>query len=90
MPRARPVLSDAPLSAFGKTTPARPVNPSSGLVLAGGAGTPTVDRTYKLYVGGKQVRPDGAYVRPIVSTAGVVLGHVRCFDIFRADQVIWP
>ena len=26
---------------------------------------PPIDRTYKLYIGGKQVRPDGAYSRPI-------------------------
>ena len=34
-----------------------------------------VDRTPKMYVGGKQVRPDGGYVRAVVGPKGVV-GHV--------------
>ncbi len=37
---------------------------------------PEIDRTAKLFVGGKQVRPDGNYSRPIVSPKGEVLGEV--------------
>ena len=34
-----------------------------------------IDRTAKLYIGGKQARPDGAYSRPIWSPKGKLLGH---------------
>ncbi len=34
-----------------------------------------LDRTAKLYVGGKQARPDGGYSRAIWSKAGKLLGH---------------
>lgn len=37
---------------------------------------PLVDRTAKLYVGGKQARPDGNYNRPILSPKGKVIGEV--------------
>lgn len=37
---------------------------------------PDIDRTAKLFVGGKQVRPDGNYVRPVLSPKGEVLGEV--------------
>ena len=35
-----------------------------------------IDRTAKLYIGGKQARPDGGYSRPVVGARGVLLGHV--------------
>ena len=35
-----------------------------------------LDRTAKMYVGGKQARPDGGYSTPVWSTRGVQLGHV--------------
>ena len=35
-----------------------------------------LDRTAKLYVGGKQARPDGGYSVPVWSTRSVQLGHV--------------
>ncbi|MBV7377805.1 aldehyde dehydrogenase family protein [Maritimibacter dapengensis] len=34
-----------------------------------------LDRTAKLYVGGKQARPDGGYSAPVWSKAGKLLGH---------------
>jgi aldehyde dehydrogenase (NAD+) len=37
---------------------------------------PPVDRTYKLFIGGKQARPDQGYSRKIVSPDGRVLGEV--------------
>jgi len=37
---------------------------------------PEIDRTAKLFVGGKQVRPDGNYVRSVLSPKGEVLGEV--------------
>ncbi len=35
-----------------------------------------LDRTAKMYVGGKQARPDSGYSRPVVSPKGKLLGHV--------------
>jgi len=35
-----------------------------------------IDRTPKLYVGGKQARPDGAYSRPVLAPDGTILGEV--------------
>lgn len=37
---------------------------------------PALDRTAKLYIGGKQARPDGGYSRPVWSPKGKLLGHV--------------
>ncbi|HEX9857348.1 MAG TPA: aldehyde dehydrogenase family protein [Paracoccaceae bacterium] len=36
---------------------------------------PELDRTAKLYIGGKQARPDGGYSRAIWSPKGKLLGH---------------
>ncbi|PUB14136.1 aldehyde dehydrogenase family protein [Yoonia sediminilitoris] len=40
-------------------------------------GTPAdpLDRTAKLYIGGKQARPDGGYSKPVYSPKGKLLGH---------------
>ena len=35
-----------------------------------------VDRTAKLYIGGKQARPDGGYSAPVWGKAGKLIGHV--------------
>ena len=35
----------------------------------------SIDRTAKLYIGGKQARPDGGYSQPIWSPKGKLLGH---------------
>ncbi len=35
-----------------------------------------VDRTAKLYIGGKQARPDGGYSAPVWGKSGGLLGHV--------------
>ncbi|MGV8950797.1 MAG: aldehyde dehydrogenase family protein [Cypionkella sp.] len=37
--------------------------------------TAGIDRTAKLYIGGKQARPDGGYSQPIWSPRGKLLGH---------------
>lgn len=37
---------------------------------------PAIDRTGKLYIGGRQVRPDGGYSRAVHDGAGALLGHV--------------
>ncbi|WP_281980975.1 aldehyde dehydrogenase family protein [Thalassorhabdomicrobium marinisediminis] len=40
-------------------------------------GTPAdpLDRTAKLYIGGKQARPDGGYSKPVFNKSGKLLGH---------------
>jgi len=37
---------------------------------------PQIDRTAKLYIGGKQARPDGGYSRPVAGPDGALLGQV--------------
>ncbi|NNE81768.1 MAG: aldehyde dehydrogenase family protein [Silicimonas sp.] len=44
--------------------------------VSGGEPVDQIDRTAKLYVGGKQSRPDGGYSRAIWSRRGQLLGHV--------------
>jgi aldehyde dehydrogenase (NAD+) len=41
-----------------------------------GSGTREIDRTVKLYIGGKQVRPDSGYSTEVHGTSGRVLGEV--------------
>jgi len=42
----------------------------------GGRDLPAIDRTAKLYIGGKQVRPDGGYSRPALDAAGEVIAEI--------------
>jgi aldehyde dehydrogenase (NAD+) len=37
---------------------------------------PSIDRTAKLFIGGKQARPDGNYSRPVLSPKGALVGEV--------------
>ena len=39
-------------------------------------GTVNLDRTAKLYIGGKQVRPDGGYSQKVLDAANNYAGHV--------------
>jgi aldehyde dehydrogenase (NAD+) len=59
--------ASAPAPVQGSTLPPSPV-PLPRL--------PPIDRTYKLFIGGKQVRPDQGYSRKIVGPDGRVLGEV--------------
>ncbi len=49
----------------------RPLNSNSKM-----NGLPPVDHTTKLYIGGKQKRPDGEYSRPVLSPDGHEIGQV--------------
>ena len=51
-----------------------PPAPSSNAKAKGGFAP--LDRTTKLYIAGKQARPDGNYSRPIVNAKGVEIGQV--------------
>ncbi len=53
--------------------PLKPVLPHTG---EAGPAQPMIDRTAKNYVGGKQARPDGGYVRRVHGPKGKFLGHV--------------
>ncbi|MES2151713.1 MAG: aldehyde dehydrogenase family protein [Pseudomonadota bacterium] len=57
--------------------PAAPVVDAKGKAKAAESGNPfAVDRTAKLYIGGKQARPDGAYSRAIMGAGGAFLADV--------------
>lgn len=57
--------------------PAAPVIAEKGKVKASDEGSPfAIDRTAKLYIGGKQARPDGAYSRAILGANGAFLAEV--------------
>ncbi len=43
---------------------------------AANAPTPRIDRTAKLYIGGKQARPDGGYSLRVTGASGKVIGEV--------------
>jgi aldehyde dehydrogenase (NAD+) len=49
-----------------------PVSPSQDPV---DSGTPSIDRTIKLYIGGKQARPDSGYSMEVRSPDGALLGE---------------
>ncbi|MEM9351310.1 MAG: aldehyde dehydrogenase family protein, partial [Pseudomonadota bacterium] len=50
--------------------PTKPIAPHEGT----GAPEDTIDRTPKLYIGGKQARPDGGYSQNVYSPRGTLLG----------------
>lgn len=56
----------------GKPRALKPIAPHTG---SGGPSDP-LDRTAKLYVGGKQARPDGGYSRVVYGPKGAHLGEV--------------
>lgn len=55
----------------------KPLKPVAAIAAPDNAPAPaTLDRTAKLYVGGKQARPDGGYSKPVWDRKGGLLGHV--------------
>ncbi|MFQ5439085.1 MAG: aldehyde dehydrogenase family protein [Paracoccaceae bacterium] len=55
---------------------ARALKPVAAFEGAPGAASDALDRTAKMYVGGKQSRPDGGYSRAIYGPRGALVGHV--------------
>jgi aldehyde dehydrogenase (NAD+) len=55
--------------------PARPPG-AGGKPTAAAAPPPPIDRTPKLYIGGKQARPDSGYSLPVLDSAGRRIGEV--------------
>jgi aldehyde dehydrogenase (NAD+) len=61
-------------SKWGEHTPERPLQP--GHAIKNGKKGLAVDRTPKMYIGGKQVRPDGYYTHAVLSPKGELVGQV--------------
>jgi aldehyde dehydrogenase (NAD+) len=84
MNRPRPNLTSLGLDAetnepaksltWGEHIPARPARPETDR--ANGHDLPRIDRTPKMYIGGKQVRPDGQYTLTVVGADGKIIGQV--------------
>jgi aldehyde dehydrogenase (NAD+) len=72
--RPRPDFKPEEISAWGAHIPARPIITTDGKLV--GDGMPRVDRTPKMYIGGKQVRPDGHYTRAVLGPKGEIVGQV--------------
>jgi aldehyde dehydrogenase (NAD+) len=73
-PRPRFELDKEGESAWGEHVPARPTMPANGR--GNGALPSHIDRTPKMYIGGKQVRPDGNYTRAVLNDKGELVGQV--------------
>ncbi len=53
----------------------KPLKPLVAVPEPAATQTPDIDRTAKLYIGGKQARPDGGYTRAVYAPKGKLLGH---------------
>lgn len=67
-----PAQADSKRS-WGAHIPDRPLMPGTRPT---GGNLPQVDRTPKMYIAGKQVRPDGNYTRAILDHKGILIGQV--------------
>lgn len=56
--------------------PGKPLRRVVAVAEPAAPGVPALDRTAKMYVGGKQARPDGGYSRAVWGPKGALLGHV--------------
>ena len=65
-----------PRAWSGRKARAKALPPPAPTADSAGFGVPPIDRTAKLFVGGKQVRPDGNYPRAVLSPKGRHLGEV--------------
>ena len=73
------------LSAYSKPAGKQVALKQVTAAAAGKSASPSdpIDRTAKLYIGGKQTRPDGGYSTPVYSHSGALAGHVS--DANRKD-----
>lgn len=72
MPRPKPRFRPLAGAKWGTEVPPGPVLPGKHE----DARADELDRTPKMYVGGKQVRPDAAYTRPVFGLGGKLIGQV--------------
>lgn len=70
----QPPAEDQPLPKWGEHIPDRPVFTSRSST--NGKELPHIDRTPKMYIAGKQVRPDGNYTHAILDAKGELIGQV--------------
>ena len=70
--RPQPAEEFDPQSGWGDAIPPHPVLPEG----KHSRSAPGVDRTPKMYIGGAQKRPDGAYTRAVLDSKGQVIGQV--------------
>merc|ERR1719253_2454850 len=70
-PRHKPQLDEEKVKNWGKSIPNHPVLGKGPSAASGG-----IDHTIKMYIGGKQARPDATYSRSVVAPDGAVLGQV--------------
>jgi aldehyde dehydrogenase (NAD+) len=61
---------------FKNAAPLKPSKISSAEATESEGTTPAIDRTVKLYIGGKQARPDSGYSLPVADSQGRVLGEI--------------
>lgn len=61
------------LKPRAKLTQVKPLHP---IAPPADAAAPDLDRTAKMYIGGKQSRPDSGYSQAVFSPKGKILGHV--------------
>ncbi len=73
--RPRPQWEPSSGGKWGVAIPGRPLPVNGHGPLANGP-LGTIDRTPKLFIGGKQKRPDGAYTRPVLGPGGELVGQV--------------
>lgn len=71
----RPTPSPDTKKAWGKHTPGRPA-PLNGAANGLNGALPRLDRTAKLFIGGKQKRPDGNYSRAVIGKNKQEIGQV--------------
>ena len=64
------------LAYLRPAAPAKAAKPIAAIPAPRDPEVPDLDRTAKLYVGGKQARPDGGYSQAVWSPKGKLLGHV--------------
>lgn len=62
--------------ARGRLSLAMPAAPSAERTAALADAMPGIDRTPKLFIGGKQVRPDSGYSLPVRDVTGTLIGEV--------------
>ena len=74
MDRPRPEFVLDEKKKWGEHVPTLPSQPT--VARANGHSLPPIDRTPKMYIGGKQVRPDGAYTSSVLSAKGKLIGQV--------------
>ncbi|OGO17192.1 MAG: aldehyde dehydrogenase [Chloroflexi bacterium RBG_16_48_8] len=73
-PDFEPPKEGEEITAWGAHTPTRPIMPGDDR--SHEKGIAEIDRTPKMYIGGKQVRPDGNYTQAVLGPKGELIGQV--------------